>query len=60
LIAEDAGYFAARGLNVSINQVSASAAIQGVISGLKEFYDNSLVAAVNREYASELFSGEVK
>jgi hypothetical protein len=26
----------------------------------KRFYDNSLVEAVNREYASKLFPGEVK
>jgi len=26
----------------------------------KDFYDNSIVQAVNREYASKLFPGEVK
>ncbi len=44
LIAQDAGYFARRGLSVSINQVSASAAVQGVISGRIDIYHGGAAA----------------
>ncbi len=44
LIAHDAGYFAKRGLNVSITVVSASAAVQGVISGKIDIYHGGAAA----------------
>ena len=50
LIAQDAGYFARRGLNVSITVVSASAAVQGVISGKIDIY-NGGAAAIGAQLA---------
>ena len=44
LVAQEAGYFARHGLNVSINQVSASAAVQGVISGRIDIYQGGAAA----------------
>lgn len=44
LVAQDGGYFAKHGLNVSINQVSASAAVQGVISGAIDIYHGGAAA----------------
>ncbi len=44
LVTQDAGYFAKRGLNVSISQVSASAAVQGVISGTIDIYQGGAAA----------------
>lgn len=44
LVTQDGGYFAKRGLNVSISQVSASAAVQGVISGTIDIYQGGAAA----------------
>jgi len=46
-IALEAGYFAKRGLNVSVNQVGATIAVQGVISGTIDIYQggNAAIAA---------------
>jgi NitT/TauT family transport system substrate-binding protein len=44
LIAQEEGYFAKHGLDVSINQVSASAAVQGVISGAIDIYHGGAAA----------------
>ena len=44
LVAQEGGYFAKRGLSVSINQVSASAAVQGVISGAIDIYHGGAAA----------------
>ncbi len=44
LMAQEAGYFAKHGLNVSINQVSASASVQGVISGRIDIYQGGAAA----------------
>ena len=44
LIALEGGYFAKHGLNVSVNQVSASAAVQGVISGALDIYHGGAAA----------------
>jgi NitT/TauT family transport system substrate-binding protein len=44
LIAQDAGYFPKHGLNVSITVVSASAAVQGVISGKIDIYHGGAAA----------------
>jgi len=44
LVTQDAGYFAKRGFNVSISQVSASAAVQGVISGTIDIYQGGAAA----------------
>ncbi|HZD42213.1 MAG TPA: ABC transporter substrate-binding protein [Terriglobales bacterium] len=48
LIAKDAGYFANHGLSVSINQVSASAAMQGVVSGKIDIYHGGAAAIAAR------------
>jgi taurine transport system substrate-binding protein len=44
LVTQDAGYFAKRGLTVSISQVSASSAVQGVISGTIDIYQGGAAA----------------
>ena len=44
LVAQDAGYFARHGLNVSITVVSASAAVQGVISVKIDIYNGGAAA----------------
>jgi ABC-type nitrate/sulfonate/bicarbonate transport system substrate-binding protein len=44
LIAQDAGYFAKHGLDVSLTVVSASAAVQGVISGKIDIYHGGAAA----------------
>src|SRR6266403_6076668 len=43
-IALEAGYFAKRGLNVSVNQVGATVAVQGVISGTIDIYQGGTAA----------------
>jgi len=43
-IALEAGYFAKRGLNVSVNQVGATIAVQGVISGTIDIYQGGTAA----------------
>src|SRR5258708_1506321 len=43
-IALEAGYFAKRGLNVSVNQVGATIAVQGVISGTIDIYQGGIAA----------------
>src|SRR5438093_5497031 len=44
LVAQDAGYFARHGLTVSITQVSASAAVQSVVSGVIDIYQGGAAA----------------
>lgn len=44
LVALDGGYFAKRGLNVSVNQVGATVAVQGVISGTIDIYQGGTAA----------------
>ena len=44
LVTQEAGYFAKHGLNVSINTVSASAAVQGVLSGRIDIYQGGAAA----------------
>jgi ABC-type nitrate/sulfonate/bicarbonate transport system substrate-binding protein len=44
LVAQEAGYFARHGLTVSITQVSASAAVQGVVSGALDIYQGGAAA----------------
>jgi len=43
-VALEAGYFAKRGLNVSVNQVGATIAVQGVISGTIDIYQGGTAA----------------
>src|SRR6476659_2490078 len=43
-IALEAGYFAKRGLNVSVNQVGATVAVQGIISGTIDIYQGGTAA----------------
>src|SRR5580765_8474069 len=43
-IALEAGYFAKRGLNASVNQVGATIAVQGVISGTIDIYQGGTAA----------------
>ena len=43
-VAFEAGYFAKRGLNVSVNQVGATVAVQGVISGTIDIYQGGTAA----------------
>src|ERR1041385_3379783 len=44
LVAQEAGYFTRHGLTVSITQVSASAAVQGVVSGAIDIYQGGAAA----------------
>lgn len=44
LVALDAGYFAKRGLDVSVNVVGATVAVQGVISGTIDIYQGGTAA----------------
>jgi taurine transport system substrate-binding protein len=44
LVALDGGYFAKRGLNVSVNQVGATVAVQGIISGTIDIYQGGTAA----------------
>jgi ABC-type nitrate/sulfonate/bicarbonate transport system substrate-binding protein len=44
LVALESGYFAKRGLNVSVNQVGATVAVQGVISGAIDIYQGGTAA----------------
>lgn len=44
LVALDAGYFTKRGLNVSVNTVGATVAVQGVISGTIDIYQGGTAA----------------
>lgn len=43
-VALDGGYFTKRGLNVSVNQVGATVAVQGVISGTIDIYQGGTAA----------------
>jgi ABC-type nitrate/sulfonate/bicarbonate transport system substrate-binding protein len=44
LVAHEAGYFSRRGLSVSVNQVGATMAVQGVISGTMDIYQGGTAA----------------
>jgi taurine transport system substrate-binding protein len=44
LVALEAGYFTKRGLKVSVNQVGATVAVQGVISGTIDIYQGGTAA----------------
>ena len=44
LVALDGGYFAKHGLSVSVNQVGATVAVQGVISGTIDIYQGGTAA----------------
>lgn len=44
LVTQEAGYFAKHGLDVTINTVSASAAVQGVLSGRIDIYQGGAAA----------------
>jgi len=44
LVALDSGYFAKRGLDVSVNNVGATVAVQGVISGTIDIYQGGTAA----------------
>ncbi len=57
LMAHDAGYFTRRGLDVSINQVSASAAVQGVISGRIDIYQGGAAAIVAQLAGADIIYG---
>jgi ABC-type nitrate/sulfonate/bicarbonate transport system substrate-binding protein len=43
-VALDGGYFAKRGLNVSVNQIGATVAVQGIISGTIDIYQGGTAA----------------
>lgn len=43
-VALDGGYFAKRGLNVTVNQVGATVAVQGLISGTIDIYQGGTAA----------------
>ena len=56
LVALDGGYFAKRGLNVSINVVGATVAVQGVISGAIDIYQGGTAAiAANLQGADIIY-----
>jgi ABC-type nitrate/sulfonate/bicarbonate transport system substrate-binding protein len=44
LVALDGGYFTKRGLNVTVNQVGATVAVQGIISGTMDIYQGGTAA----------------
>ena len=44
LVTLEGGYFTKRGLNVNLNQVSASVSVQGVISGAIDIYQGGAAA----------------
>ena len=44
LVALDGGYFTKRGLNVTVNQVGATVAVQGIISGTIDIYQGGTAA----------------
>jgi len=44
LVALEGGYFAKRGLNVTVNQLGATVAVQGVISGTVDIYQGGTAA----------------
>ena len=44
LVALEAGYFSKRGLSVSVNQVGATVAVQGIISGTIDIYQGGTAA----------------
>jgi len=44
LVALEGGYFAKRGLNVTVNQVGATVAVQGLISGTIDIYQGGTAA----------------
>ena len=56
-VAFEAGYFSKRGLNVSVNQVGATVAVQGVISGTIDIYQGGtdLQAGLFRLETDRLF-----
>jgi len=43
-VALDGGYFGKRGLNVTVNQVGATVAVQGIISGTMDIYQGGTAA----------------
>src|ERR1043165_659518 len=43
-VALDGGYFSKRGLNASVNQVGATVAVQGIISGTLDIYQGGTAA----------------
>src|SRR5262245_37751009 len=43
-VALEGGYFTKRGLNVSVNQVGATVAVQGIISGTIDIYQGGTAA----------------
>jgi taurine transport system substrate-binding protein len=43
-VALDGGYFAKRGLNVTVNQIGATVAVQGIISGTIDIYQGGTAA----------------
>jgi ABC-type nitrate/sulfonate/bicarbonate transport system substrate-binding protein len=44
LVAQEAGYFAKRGLDVNVSQVGATVAVQGIISGTIDIYQGGTAA----------------
>jgi ABC-type nitrate/sulfonate/bicarbonate transport system substrate-binding protein len=44
LVALEGGYFAKRGLSVSVNQVGATVAVQGIVSGTMDIYQGGTAA----------------
>lgn len=54
LVTQEARYFARRGLTVSISQVSASAAVQGVISGTIDIYQGGAAAIAGNLAGADL------
>lgn len=54
LVAQDAGYFGKHGLEASITQVSASASVQGLISGKIDIYQGGAAAITARLAGSDI------
>ena len=54
LVALDGGYFTKRGLNVSVNVVGATVAVQGVISGTIDIYQGGTAAVAANLQGAEI------
>ena len=54
LAAQDAGYFGKHGLSVSLNQVSASTSVQGLISGKIDIYQGGASAIAGNLAGSDI------
>jgi ABC-type nitrate/sulfonate/bicarbonate transport system substrate-binding protein len=55
LVALDGGYFSRHGLNVAVNQVGATVAVQGLISGTIDIYQGGTAAVAANLAGADIF-----